>query len=485
MKMNDDLLDDPGKPDPALLYLLLEREEAKKTQIIDMMTHQVFSNTSFIPFSAIHEQELFRRLSIDKKRPRKRRRIIWWSLSLVFLALSVYFLSKSSSENPKEKITIHDKKGFSSSILPSIEKASIQEPDQPEEKSIIPIAAIPDTLQEDSTQRLSITETKSGVTASLAARMHIPEDIVYEDEIPILNEQEITRTKKDKQKMIRDIVRKKTYFKMPMGYTVIEGKRESFQSFSMKYTEVTNLEYRTFLNDLLIQGKVDDYLQARPVSNGWKKAGIEKNLDEYYFSAAQFDDYPAVNMNRRGAELYCVWLTSSLREAITKGEVKWTEKNQPKFRLPYENEWIYAARSCDTIPVNYPWKISESVQNQRGCYLCNFNCRISQDQFQPLESVQQKKKGNTAGSSSECAMDTLITTRVYSYLPNDKGLYCMSGNISEMVWACDSTNLPTVAKSMGGSWNSSAQQVKIEATERYTAVTEGRAYIGFRPVLIW
>ena len=69
----------------------------------------------------------------------------------------------------------------------------------------------------------------------------------------------------------------------------------------MQTTEVTNLEYRTFLFDLLIQGKKDEFLKAKPDQAMWTKEykyAFLKPMEEHYFSHAAYDEYPVVAISR-------------------------------------------------------------------------------------------------------------------------------------------------------------------------------------------
>jgi formylglycine-generating enzyme required for sulfatase activity len=406
----------------------------------------------------------------------------------LFFCLGAFFLSKPSSVPQKAEIHIAAQ---SIPDQPQLAQQLNQEQSPPlppaHENQQAGFLVKSDT---DFIPEMQLSNATTPTVNYQAARMHIPEDFDYAyEEIPILSNEEIKQTKKGKLKMLKEIVRKKTYLSIPMSYTKIEDKAIAIKGFYIKSGEVTNLEYRTFLNDLLVNGKEEEYLKSRPGSNGQKLTGIEKALDVYYFTSPRFNDYPAVNMSREGAELYCKWLTNALREAIASGDVRWSGKEQPTVRLPYEEEWIYAARACDTAALDYPWsKINQGVQNEKGCYLCNFNCRSSQQELKKQDATKKQDNSNkpngSTGTTASCAQDSLITTQVYSYNPNDRGSYCMSGNVAEMVWYVDGTDQGIkTAKSMSGSWRSAAQQVKIESEERNSNITEGQADTGFRPVL--
>ena len=65
---------------------------------------------------------------------------------------------------------------------------------------------------------------------------------------------------------------------------------------------------------------------------------------------------------------------------------------------------------------------------------------------------------------------------VKSYLPNDYGLFHMSGNAAEMI------SSPT-NRTKGGSYNSTAYHIQIESEDEYEGWTEPSPFIGFRPIL--
>lgn len=329
--------------------------------------------------------------------------------------------------------------------------------------------------------------------------LHIPEpkSLAYE-EIPTLTEAVKKQTAKDKLKMLRDIAnpKKKVYSIVPMGKTPINGVMTTIQAFYIKNSEVTNFEYRTFLNDLLVQGQYDNYLLAKPVSGGWKAAGIPAFEDKYFDNPA-YNDFPVVNITRNAAILYCAWLTNEVSNALKNKEIKWSgfsnsEKLVTDFRIPTSQEWIYAARGGDSTALKYPWGryVPDSVQNARGCFLCNFNYDASKDYFKGKAICPGFGKLKQGGyhqpviTTAGMAIDTLLTAPVYSYNPNKTGQYCMMGNVSEMVTVYDfSTHLFSPVRAMGGNWNSPVSDILIESPEQYVGVEAASPYIGFRPVM--
>ena len=70
-----------------------------------------------------------------------------------------------------------------------------------------------------------------------------------------------------------------------------------------------------------------------------------------------------------------------------------------------------------------------------------------------------------------------------SYAPNSYGLYCMAGNVSEMVNTYDkATNKYARTGTKGGSWFSCDYFLEIDADDEYPNEINASPLIGFRPV---
>ena len=282
--------------------------------------------------------------------------------------------------------------------------------------------------------------------------MSEPLDSIYR--FPILIEKDRVWYQKHKAKMLKQIFKwnKRQYAAIPPGRVELEGQEISIGAFYMQTTEVSNLQYRTFLFDLLMHGRKDDFLIARPDQKVWVNDydhTFNQPMVIYYFSHEAYNNYPVVGVSRAGAEMYCQWLMAEMQKAYgkkLKGRLK-------ELRLPTEAEWIWAARGGqDSIP--YPWGGSY-VRNAKGRYLAN---------FKPLKENYK-------------ADGALYTTAVDTYFPNGYGLYCMSGNVAEMIYYSRENHLPGTK---GGSWTSTAHEIKINGPDRFKGVTKPSIDIGFR-----
>ena len=70
------------------------------------------------------------------------------------------------------------------------------------------------------------------------------------------------------------------------------------------------------------------------------------------------------------------------------------------------------------------------------------------------------------------------TAPVTSYLPNNFGFYCMSGNAAEMVVYKDGT-----PGTKGGSWQSHSQAIQINGNDKFIGQTKSSTQLGFRPLI--
>lgn len=165
---------------------------------------------------------------------------------------------------------------------------------------------------------IGLVESVENPSDHKVANIKVLDDLPYQ--FPKLTEEEITITKKKKKSMLKALAKhdKNAYAYIPSGTFDYNGKQVSVQAFYMGVGEVTNFEYRTFLFDLLIQNRKDEFLKAKPDQTAWSKEFKNGGnaYQEHYFSHKAYNDYPVVNVSREGAELYCKWLSEEVRKYV-------------------------------------------------------------------------------------------------------------------------------------------------------------------------
>jgi len=247
------------------------------------------------------------------------------------------------------------------------------------------------------------------------------------------------------------------YVYLPSGNMFYDGETKSFQSFFIQTTEVSNLEYQTFLNDLIIQKRYNEYETAKVDSNKWVEIygkGMESmNL---YFSHPSYNNYPVCNISRAGAELYCLWLTKELQKIDKRKSASNNQSRYKYIRLPYRSQWCYAASNRKDNQV-YPWGW-DSVKNEKNNYVVN---------FKPFSNSYHD---DGAFNQSLCR----------SYITSMNGIFNLSGNVAEMVY--ENYNSKTYGTA-GGSWENNAEEIKIFGPDPYSGITTPHPAIGFRVVL--
>ncbi len=256
-----------------------------------------------------------------------------------------------------------------------------------------------------------------------------------------------------KQKLPKD------FMFIPSSTVKVDSILVSHNAFYMLNHEVTNFEYRTFLNDLKKDGNETDFALAYPDTSAWLiQRWFMQPMANLYFWHPAYDHYPVVNISKQGVELYCEWLTKEIREIY--GETI------NDVRLPSKYEWVSAARGGST-GAPYPWG-TPNLQNAKGCALANYLTIGDQN-------ITKTKDGLVVVSDSTFVIshtnEVFTTATVKSYTPNPYGLYNMSGNVAEMT-ASNSA--------MGGHWHSPGYDIRITSEIKFD---KGNPFVGFRPVI--
>jgi len=254
-------------------------------------------------------------------------------------------------------------------------------------------------------------------------------------------------------------------------------RRVTVPSFYMDETEVSNQDYRefTYWTERVYPNDSKRLHSITPDSSVWRTAlGYNEPYVNNYFRHPAYSEYPVVGVSWEQAEAYCAWRTDRVNEQIlvdkkilthdatqqgqnvftsntylgglyegtagdkpieeadgTTRRVRWEDGiMQPIYRLPTEAEWEFAAYGLIgntdgellTDRKLYPWNgayLRDDRKKEKGQMKANF----------------VRGRGDMMGMAGALNDNADISAPVFSYSPNDYGLYCMSGNVNE--WVAD------------------------------------------------
>lgn len=337
---------------------------------------------------------------------------------------------------------------------------------------------VPEAIPEKPLPSLSSPEKHLPVTKPLAVETQNPDSSYV---FPVLTEEEVEANEKRKEKMLIQSIKlsaskyafiPQTYIRSPYFYS-----KGVFNAQYMQKTEVSNIEYKTFLFDLLMRNDRAGFLKAKPDQSLWNTIydqKLGKYFEDVYFSDKAYNDYPVVNVSREGAELYCKWLKEESEYLAGEKDLLKEEELQALFNrsysLPTANDWAYAAEA-GKLENDYPWEGSY-MRNSKGAYLANF-CIQKEKEKPGTSSTHYTSAGVGLGPGEE-----MLSCRVDAFKPNAFRLYNMSGNAAELV--LDDSTGQLITK--GGSWNSSQEELKISSREAVKG-NGASPYHGFRPVI--
>lgn len=254
-------------------------------------------------------------------------------------------------------------------------------------------------------------------------------------------------------------------------------RRVTVSSFYLDETEVTNfsyLEYLYWTSRVFGPTYPEVFYKALPDTLVWReKMAYNEPYVDYYLRHPAYRDYPVVGVNWLQANDFCTWRTDRVNEFILireglldhvpnasdqdyfstesymakkwQGQLKqklpsFDEQNPerdvrmedgiflPNYRLPTEAEWEYAAYGLigNTI--------GERITDRRVYSWNGHGVRNPDEKYigQMLANFV-RGAGDYMGTAGFLNDNADVTAPVYSFWPNDYGLYHMAGNVSEWV----------------------------------------------------
>ncbi len=315
-------------------------------------------------------------------------------------------------------------------------------------------------------------------------------------------------------------------------------------SFYMDETEISNINWLEYLYDIQEDSTREFFESALPDTTVWANPmSFNDQYVDQYLRYPGFRMYPVVGVSWLQASDYCKWRTRVVNNALfeehsggsSKGlklslgkKKKGAEGAEtapasagrlqietgyvlPDYRLPTEAEWEYAAKAM--IGTQY---VDENQSNQRIYPWDGSSLRKPRGKDKGMMLANFKRgRGDYAGIAGRQNDKNIITAEVYSFPPNDFGLYNMAGNVNEWVYDLyrpnsyqdfndlnpirrndyqdeaslyDTKNFNSLVDNQlrvykGGSWNDIAYWLS-PGTRRYIDQDSSTATIGFRCAMI-
>lgn len=330
--------------DGALNALFLETYSRKEDECLARFCLEQDYN---VTVNSKKEAELLARLN-GKQGGGKN--IILWSLAVLLIAVLSIVLYTTNNDDQKIIASSGQIKDINAKAVENLPQPLNQTSNINEEKPEHKLS-----VNSSPFNAVNADQTSSVIDSLEVAPVYIPQadpQPAEEKILPYFSKEGLSHFSKVKEKIIQKLVKidDLLYGKTAPGATMYKNTEVIVPPFVMANFPVTNLEYKTFLADLVMQGRFEEMKKCLPKEEVWKEYGFN-NLAKNYFSNEIYNDFPVVNVNTEAIAIYCEWLQVECNEQLSASytNAKFSKnknvgkKKQVIVRLPYDYEWIYSA----------------------------------------------------------------------------------------------------------------------------------------------
>lgn len=236
-------------------------------------------------------------------------------------------------------------------------------------------------------------------------------------------------------------------------------------SFYLCNHEVSNLEYREFINSVR-KDSGDLYKKFLPDTSLWNDAlTYGQEYIEWYFRHPAYNNYPVVGITHEQAKAYCAWLTKKYMD---------NEKRKFKnavFKLPTINQWTYAAKGGAEALI--PFK-NGKLTDKKGEYQASFRS-IDQLNIRNNEinyNCQHKRATSRFSLKLTCSNNQIVPLPIFSNPKSHYNLYKLAGNVEEYVAEKGITK--------GGGWKDTGYFLQNCVSQTYDSTNAVSTDRGFR-----
>lgn len=423
--------------------------------------------------------------------------IMWFILALVLLAGSslVLFIGKEEGEKIVETNSqITETNSNFTAATTQTNSATTNTQEKTVEKKAI--SAVPYIVTDKFTPPVIDSLGVSKTYVPEVAKEPIPEK---EKELPYFNKAGLAHFAQIKEQMLQKLLKidDLLYGKTAPGATMYKNTEVIVPPFVMSNFPVTNLEYKTFLADLVMQGRFEDMKKCLPKEEVWKEYGCP-TLAKNYFSNEIYNDFPVVNIDLEASAMYCEWLQMETNEQLAAVSPKnsktksTTKKKQVIVRLPYDYEWIYSADAAfalipDCAGYNTIYDPSEGLVDKGFFKRTSQVNKINKSQETPMDKLSDVNRfGMTEAEILEIFKKAMNYKNVKSKssgnpaepasYPDNVEACCLAGHVSELIKSKEGE-----LKVRGCCWQNKDEYEKMLSVYNKNGASP---FIGFRVLII-